>query len=115
LWLAPSSEFTRNPIPKFLEPLKQLAQQELDRQVPQEFQNKREKIRHVPLPHEQKKVAGGCGCQPLVESRVLSSPAGTIKNMQKQKRQTEIFPAYAVNELPQPQLLAALGFWKTNP
>jgi hypothetical protein len=35
--------------------------------------------------------------------------------MQKQKRQTEILPAYAVNELPQPQLLAALGFWKTNP
>jgi hypothetical protein len=112
--LARSSEFTRNPIPKFLEPLKQLAQQELDHQVPQEFQNIREKIQHDPLVHGHKKsgwrvrLPTTCG-----ESRFAFPRRNNQKA--KNKRQTEVRPAYAVNELPQPQLLAALGFWKTNP
>src|SRR5215469_5365320 len=54
------------------------------------------------LTQTQKKWLARCGGQPLVRP----SQQGTDRSPCNR---------YAVNELPQPQLRAALGFWKTKP
>src|ERR1700676_5386192 len=68
------------------------------------FRKPKHRSSHRAMLAETKKVAGGCGCQPL------SGAPGWSK-----KAQAKACAVYAVKELPQPQFLAALGFWNTNP
>src|SRR2546422_10746116 len=67
----------------------------------------------------EKKVAGGPGCQPLDDAEALRAWALPPKENRFPEQpgtgRNACPAAYAVNELPQPQLRAALGFWKTNP
>ena len=64
---------------------------------------------HAPVADGKKNVVGGLACQPPVEHSLAHF---LVKSEGFQARSAR---PYAVNELPQPQALAACGFWKTNP
>jgi hypothetical protein len=83
-------KFVRGPVQEFLYPQEQSAQKILNRKIRQEIENRTEKIQHALPPTGTKKVAGECGCQPLV--RLACAFSLGIESEAKSTDQESVLP-----------------------